>query len=77
MSETYPQWQPIETAPKNAPILVFIPDAEHYGPGVYRGMLVDNGKRAHWSTNAMNCGGDCGHRTPTHWMPLPPPPEAK
>src|SRR6185312_5594535 len=36
-------WRPIETAPRNESVLIFIPNCEHYGHGVYRGMLVDMG----------------------------------
>ena len=69
------EWQPISTAPKNESVLIFIPNAEHYGPGVYRGMLVDMGTGPHWSANGLHMGKDCGtHYAPTHWMPLPAPP---
>ncbi len=69
-------WQPIETAPKNVSVLIYIPNAEHYGPGIYRGMLVDMGTGPHWSANAVAMGRDLGRDTmPTHWMPLPSPPE--
>lgn len=68
-------WQPIETAPKNESVLIYIPNAEHYGVGVYRGMLVDMGTGPHWSANAVAMGRDLGRDTmPTHWMPLPVPP---
>ena len=40
-------WQSIETAPRNDSVLIFIPNAEHYGPGIYRGMLVDMGTGPH------------------------------
>ena len=69
-------WQPIETAPTNQAVLVFIPNAEHYGLGVYRAMLVDMGTGRRWMTTALHCGSDCRHgQNPTHWMPLPPPPQ--
>jgi len=68
-------WRPIATAPRNVSVLIFIPNAEHYGPGIYRGMLVDMGTGPHWSTNALHFGRDCGpHDQPTHWMNLPEPP---
>jgi hypothetical protein len=71
-------WQPIETAPKNASVLIFIPNVEHYGPGIYRAMLVDMGTGPHWSANAVAMGHDLGRDTaPTHWMPLPSPPQEK
>lgn len=68
-------WRPIESAPCNVSVLVFIPNAEHYGAGVYRGLQVDMGTGRRWMTSALSCGGDCGpHQQPTHWMPLPAPP---
>lgn len=69
-------WQPIETAPTNQAVLVFIPNAEHYGLGVYRAMRVDMGTGRRWMTTALRCGSDCRHgQNPTHWMSLPPPPQ--
>lgn len=66
------QWQPIETAPDKESVLVFIPNTEHYGPGIYRGL---KGTFGQWMTNAVAMGRDCGTRSqPTHWMPLPSPP---
>jgi hypothetical protein len=62
MSEQEKGWQPITTAPKDAPILVYDPATgveqaqwgEHWGVYEFRG----------WS----------GPLNPTHWMPLPEPP---
>lgn len=74
-------WQPIETAPKNISVLIFIPNAEHYGSGIYRAILVHfrpEMYEAYWTTTAVNSGYDLGDRhKPTHWMPLPDPPEVK
>jgi len=65
-------WQPIETAPINASVLVFIPNADHYGHGVYRAMQVDMGTGRRWMTTAWACGRDLvGDVKPTFWMPLP------
>jgi hypothetical protein len=68
-------WQPIETAPTNQSILIFVPTWEHYGPGIYRAILVDMGTGRHWLTTAWAIGRDLqdGY-DPTHWMPLPEPP---
>jgi hypothetical protein len=69
------QWRPIETAPENESILIYIPNCEHYGEGVYRGMLANMGTGQHWSANAVSMGRSLGPDTwPTHWMPLPEPP---
>lgn len=65
-------WQPIATAPTNASVLVFIPDAEHYGQGVYRAILVDMGSGPRWMTTGYAIGRGCAPEAqPTHWMPLP------
>lgn len=65
-------WQPIETAPSNESVLIFIPRAEHYGPGVYRGLLVDMRTGPHWQVSGLHMGRDCPHdMQPTAWQPLP------
>lgn len=69
-------WRPIETAPANTSVLIFIPNAEHYGPGIYRGLLVDMSTGPHWQVSGLHMGRDCGTTwQPTHWMPLPDPPK--
>ena len=71
-------WQPIDSAPTNQAVLIYIPNAEHYGEGIYRGMLVDMGTGKRWTTTALSMGRDCGTTwQPTHWMPLPPSPNAE
>lgn len=68
-------WQPIGTEPYNQSVLVFIPNCEHYGHGVYRAIHVDMGTGKRWMTTAGGMGRDCGpDNHPTHWMPLPKPP---
>jgi hypothetical protein len=76
------RWQPIETAPKSDdicnPIKVLV-----YGirEGELSG-LDDEPKvwKAYWSSDAWSVsGGDyyaAWVRSPTHWMPLPEPPNA-
>lgn len=77
------EWQPIDTAPVNQSVLVYIPSpvAEHYGPGIYRAILVDTRpdlRAPYWTTTALHTGRDVGNgEQPTHWMPLPDPPEVK
>lgn len=71
------EWRDIETAPTNASVLVFIPDLEHYGPGIYRAILVDMGTGRRWHATTVAMGRDLGRDVqPTHWRPLPTPPEA-
>lgn len=69
-------WQPIETAPTNQSVLIYIPNAEHYGDGIYRAILVDMGTGRRWMTIGLHVGRDiCGGYEPTHWQPLPLPPQ--
>lgn len=56
-------WQPIETAPRDGtPILVY----ENYGKGVVMTVMV---------AVKGNFPGDGWLWNPTHWMPLPEPPD--
>ena len=65
-------WQPIETAPYNTAVLVYVPNWEHYGAGVYRAIRVNMGSGIRWHSSAWACGRDFGSDVqPTHWMPLP------
>ena len=64
-------WQPIETAPKDGTaILLAQKVAEGFGPGVAAGS---------WQTHAKVWWGVCGSglvlHLPTHWQPLPEPPQ--
>lgn len=62
-------WQPIETAPKDADVLLLYLD----GSGVQPGYWEDDrwiACETHWLT------GGGWHAEPTHWMPLPDPPAA-
>lgn len=70
-------WQPIETAPENRAILVYVPNTDHYGPGCWRAILVvtDYGRR--WHSTGLHVGRDMsGPWVPTHWMELPEAPNA-
>jgi hypothetical protein len=68
-------WQPIETAPKNTYILVFME-----GNVFEANLIFEEGyeQYAHWDfpfADAHGCGCCSGGRDyPTHWMPLPAPP---
>lgn len=72
-------WQPIETAPVNESVLVFIPNAEHYGEGIYRALKKQTvGERLIWMVTGLHQGRDlAGEDQPTHWMPLPSTPNTQ
>ncbi len=75
------EWKPIETAPLNESVLIFIPNpvAEHYGPAIYRGLCIKaaSGAGVVWKVTGLHFGSDCGgNNWPSHWMPLPDPPKA-
>ena len=58
------QWQPIETAPKDTELLVFMPR--------------NNGNKTVANAEISSLTGQCwakhvGAMRPTHWMPLPEP----
>ena len=68
-------WQPIETAPKETACLIYVDRAWHYGPGIYRAMLVDNDLGRRWFTAGWAIGRDLpSDETPLKWRPLPAPP---
>lgn len=68
------EWKPIETAPRDwTDVLVFSPEHEGFNcNGVFSAFCdTDTGE---WITHAS--GGNM-RLEPSHWMPLPPAPEAK
>jgi hypothetical protein len=70
------EWQPIESAPFNESVLIFIPSSEHYGPGIWRAIRVNMGTGIRWHATTIAMGRDLsGECLPTHWMPLPEPPQ--
>ena len=66
LSHQSPQgWQDIESAPKDGEFLVYMPNE--------RAKI----QAARWHPNVKTIGGNFHFdlTAPTHWMPLPPPPE--
>lgn len=59
------EWQPIETAPEGEEILVYAP---------IDGVVSSIYKFGAWQKLIMVYGGSKTNE-PTHWMPLPEPPE--
>lgn len=63
-------WQPIETAPSNTSIILYAQNAD-YGQCIYVGGIIKN----YFYVTNSDCQSGCGNTgTPTHWMPLPDPP---
>lgn len=58
-------WQPIETAPNSVAILA----AWHITGDMWAYAVASNEGGEWWE------GGNMPLQQPTHWMPLPPPPE--
>lgn len=65
MSEAWPKWRPIETAPKDGTLVIIYDPRSHraYACGFEFGI---------WQTGVWDSRGPV---SPTHWLPLPPPPE--
>ena len=72
------EWQPIESAPRDAHILLYGPMEPHdqlgsRGPMIFSGYwdVIDSA----WCSTGSTWTGP--FYTPTHWMPLPAEPGAK
>lgn len=64
-------WQPIETAPFDTPVLVWDPeDSKTSYPDVY--IAFKYGTDPTWWRMNGEDGYECD---PTHWLPLPEPPK--
>lgn len=59
-------WQPIETAPLNIPVLI-------YGLDYLDNQIITGGKLDEYGWDILGCGGyECETEiTPTHWMLRP------
>jgi hypothetical protein len=83
------EWQPIETAPLNTYVDIWItgPDdlVDFYAPGAKKvpGKPMRHGRICDWKLlddGKWRCRAGLGYPlspdvTPTHWMPLPKPPK--
>ena len=73
-------WQPIETAPKKTPVWVYDPVLAEHDKSLQRmndvpwplGCRPATYRMGEWAL--MGVGGNIA-RHPTHWMPLPEPPQ--
>ena len=61
-------WKPIEIAPKDTEVLVYAP---------FDGVRSSTFKYGCWQRLTMAMLDDKDRNEPTHWMPLPEPPEDK
>lgn len=70
-------WLPVdENTPVNESVLIYLPGYEHYGPPIYRAILVDMGTGRRWHVTALGMGRDLDPRDwPKWWQPLPAPPK--
>lgn len=69
-------WHPTGAAPPNKSVLVRIPHAEHYGPGIYRAIRVVDMSPGldlppRWHVTGLSMGRDVPDADVTGWMPLP------
>jgi hypothetical protein len=66
------KWQPIETAPKDTPVLVW---AYCYKASRFATFVAEQETNYGWDVcGATGYEWESSFNTPTHWMPLPPPP---
>ncbi len=65
------EWQPIETAPRRIPLLVWHPG---FGMGGWNVMAFDGSE---WRETVNDGRALKEGYEPSHWMPLPPPPQDK
>ena len=69
-------WQPIETAPTNERVLIFVPKACHFDTGIYCAIKLDRGADPRWELTSLYGRIDIDpFYAPTHWMPLPASPK--
>ena len=76
------EWQPIETAPRDARVILYRPTGLHVARvvvGCYRDERYSDRPRPYWTHDLERMEGKLNARAhqPTHWMPLPAPPEAQ
>ena len=62
----FPKWQPISSAPKDG-TRILIYEAEQGTPGTVR--------ISHWRDDTIPAGWTGSERPPSHWLPLPLPPD--
>jgi len=80
------EWQPIDTAPKDGTIVLLFGESHYGGQAIETGYYVEqwaeswetvksgNGKRTQ-ELRKTDSGYWDANLSPTHWIPLPPPPD--
>lgn len=63
-------WQPIDTAPTHTPVLVYFNDGLFE---VAKWNADDEGDHGWWTNDGLDF--NYGQDRPTHWQPLPEPPQ--
>jgi len=72
------EWQPIETAPKNTHVIIGCSGSASQEARWLHARVVGDGNEGWYSSDSDVTGYNSWRvNPPTHWMPLPPPPEAK
>lgn len=70
-------WQPIETAPKDGTRILIFQGGLEWSREVQIGWWDSGGTRSGWSASSYEDGHILNEKqAPTHWMPLPSPPES-
>lgn len=71
------EWQPIETAPRNKKILLYVRHVDHKDEVHKKGYVVIQALLPEtYTSHGRLYMGDlaCCFGCPTHWMPIPKPP---
>lgn len=66
------EWQPVETAPKDTWVIAFIPWVKEVRQARYN---TNKRGRVGWSVCYAAKQPTCVNGEPSHWMPLPKPPD--
>ena len=73
-ADTFPQWQPIETAPKGNHEIFYVSSKKYYPPYVVVNAAKDCPLKDEYPWRAHQSGNMIHKSIITHWMPLPKPP---
>lgn len=71
-------WQPIAMAPRDGTNILIGGGTYSYGmweDEKYSGVTIARWYQDHWRGEDRQAHDDWYSHNPTHWMPLPPPPE--